>query len=117
LASRSVLGTSRTVHPDSTLIILAEHETNAKCLRVRPSMTETKQHVKGYTQSATDEPFLNRVSQVRILSESPTRSEGLDEAARLFCRRAVFGAASDSTHNRRRTSVPNVCPNGSGLLV
>jgi hypothetical protein len=49
-----------------------EREADAKSPRVRPLMIKTKQHVKLYVQSATDEPFLNRVPQVRI---SPIRRE------------------------------------------
>ncbi len=55
---------------------LAEHEANAKWPRVRTPSIETKQHVKPYIQSVADEPFLNRVSQVRISSRcSTTTSE------------------------------------------
>jgi hypothetical protein len=39
----------------------ANREAIAKWLQVRLPTTETKQHVSGYTQSVTDEPFLNRV--------------------------------------------------------
>jgi hypothetical protein len=39
----------------------ANREAIAKWLQVRLPTTKTKQHVSGYTQSVTDEPFLNRV--------------------------------------------------------
>ena len=60
----SLLRTGSQPHgvPGSTSIVLAEREANAKWLRVRPPVTETKQHVRCYAQSVTDEPFLNRVS-------------------------------------------------------
>ena len=68
---RSVLGASRMVHPVPTSIVRAQRETNPKWLRVRPPITETKQHARSYTQSATDEPLLNRVSQVRSCRRAP----------------------------------------------
>jgi hypothetical protein len=49
------------IHPDLPSILPAERETTAKRLRVRLPIAGTKQHVRAYTQPATDEPFLNRV--------------------------------------------------------
>ena len=46
------------VHPDSPSILLAEREATAKWLQVRLPITKTKQHVRPYAQSVTDEPFL-----------------------------------------------------------
>jgi len=50
------------VHADSSSIVLAKGEANAKWPRVRPPTTETKQHARLYAQDVTNEPFLNRVS-------------------------------------------------------
>jgi hypothetical protein len=52
----------------------AEREANAKWLRGQAPRTETKRHVRPYTQSITDQPFLNRVSKIR----RPVRSETID---------------------------------------
>jgi hypothetical protein len=70
-ASPLALGASRIVHPNSTSIVLAERETSAKWLRVQPPTKQAKQYVKRYPRSVFDEPFLNRVSQVRILPGAP----------------------------------------------
>jgi hypothetical protein len=49
-----------------------EREANAKWLQVWAPVTETKRHVRPYAQYVTDDPFLNRVSQVRILPGAPS---------------------------------------------
>jgi hypothetical protein len=52
----------------SSKLSLSKREADAKWPRVRRAIIKEKQHVKRYPHSATDEPFLSRVSQVRILS-------------------------------------------------
>ncbi len=51
-----------------------EREANAKWSRVHLLIHQVEQHVRPYTQSATDEPFLNRESQEQyLMSALPTR--------------------------------------------
>ena len=66
------------VHADSSSIVLAKCEANAKWPRVRPPTTETKQHARPYAQSVTDEPFLNRVPLLEVLVDlnQPVPSPG-----------------------------------------
>jgi hypothetical protein len=77
--------------PGSTSIILAKREANAKWLRVRPPVTETKQHVTHYAQSVTDEPFLNRVSQKILLGKPPTYAR---ISARQQNRPSIYGQSA-----------------------
>jgi len=62
---------------------LSNRAADAKWPPARQPIIATKQHVKRYTQSVTDEPFLNRVLQVRILPGSPgtARSATIEENA------------------------------------
>ena len=69
-----MLTINRVVRQDTTSTVLAEREAIAKWLQVRLPITQTKQQVRPYTQGVTDEPFLNRVSQVRILPGAPRQS-------------------------------------------
>jgi hypothetical protein len=63
----AMLRANRMLSPCYTFIILAKREANAKSLLCQTTVTEKKQHVEHHMQSVTDNPFLNRVSQVRIL--------------------------------------------------
>ena len=53
---------------------LATREADAKWSGARSPTSQTKRHVNCCIQSVTDEPFLNRVSQVRILPGAPSQS-------------------------------------------
>jgi hypothetical protein len=76
----------------------AEREANAKWLEVRPPTTDTKQHVRLYVQPVSDELFLNRVAQVRILPGAPRQSRALA----LSCAFVVRPVARDSSYSSTR---------------